>query len=73
MQKMIVCSDYEVDSQINRLLSNGWTVVPGTTTIVSLEKVRDHLSYISTTPNNTIFDTIVSVVLENETNIHNPN
>ncbi|MBC8228909.1 hypothetical protein H8E77_05095 [bacterium] len=64
MQKMIICSRYEVDSKINGLLSNGWGVVPGTTTIVSLEKVRDRLSEVSVTPNNTIFDTIVSVVLE---------
>ena len=67
MQQLILCRDYEIDEKINGLLKRGFTVVPGTTVVTSVEVVKDKLSGVSSTPNNTVFKIMISVVLSTPT------
>ena len=65
MQRLILCHDYEINEKINSLLSEGFLVVPNTTVIFDAEVVKDSMSYSrSTTPSNTVFQVMISVVLE---------
>jgi len=36
MQIVVLCKDFEIGERINALLKEGWSVVPGTTSIASL-------------------------------------
>lgn len=72
MQKLVVCSVWEIDKRINENLHAGWTVVPGTLVLQSLEQARPKLSNDPATPSNTIFKTHVAVVLQRAGNYEAP-
>ena len=38
-QRIIICHKYEIYSEINQLLSDGWAVIPGTTAMQRLNKL----------------------------------
>ena len=66
MQKMFCGQKDQVVKQVNELLNNGWTVVPGTIVLNTEEYVPQYTRGVPTSTKNTAFMSSMAIVLQKD-------